>query len=149
MDILKFFQENYVYYLATIENGKPKVRPMSFLMDVGGKLSFCTGMQKAMFKQMEKTPEVEICSLSREDGWLRISGRVSFNKTPEARQKWLDAAEHLVHLYKDKYDMLVVCSFDTAVVEYQPDERKGPPDLDETWKKESDCEGFVLYRKTI
>jgi uncharacterized pyridoxamine 5'-phosphate oxidase family protein len=145
-DILRFFGDCEIFYLSTLDGNKPQIRPMRCLLEVDGKLSFCTGIQKDVFKQMRRNDKVTICCTNKEGDWLRIAGKIFFNKTPEARQKCLDASHYLVKTYKGKYELLVVCSFESAIAEYHPFGDKKP---DNTWMKKSDSETGVCYCKTI
>ncbi|MDR1523784.1 MAG: hypothetical protein LBS79_00815 [Tannerella sp.] len=145
MDILKCFQDGEFYYLSTIDGDKPQIRPMNYLMEVDGKLSFCIGMQENVFTQEDKSPEVAVCCTNKDGGWLRISGKVTFNRTPEARQKWLDAAKNLVGMCDGKYEPLAVCSFESAVVEYHPFGAKKT--LDNTCCRDSDGKSSTCIEK--
>lgn len=99
-EVLKFLTENRVFYLATVEGGKPKVRPFGFVMNYEGKLCFCTNNQKDVFKQMQANPYVEICTTSA-DGqkWVRIRGKVVFNTTAQSKAKCLEVMPELKRLY--------------------------------------------------
>ncbi len=76
-----FFKENPICAMATVNNGKPAVRPVSLLFVEEGKLFFCTANTKNMYKQMQTTPFVELSTSSKDYvTTLRISGEVKFSK---------------------------------------------------------------------
>ena len=45
-EVLDFLNKVGVYYLATEEGDQPRVRPLGFVMEWQGKLTFCTGNKK-------------------------------------------------------------------------------------------------------
>ena len=57
-EVLDFLNKVGVYYLATEEGDQPRVRPLGFVMEWQGKLTFCTGNKKNMYKQMVNNPKV-------------------------------------------------------------------------------------------
>ncbi len=97
--VLDFLNKTGVYYLATAEGDQPRVRPIGFVMECGGKLAFCTGNQKAMCKQLAANPKVEICAYDGQGNMLRISGKAVFATTPETQQKALDVMPALKNMY--------------------------------------------------
>ena len=97
-EIIKFLGDSRIFYLATSDGSQPHVRPMGFVMEYNGKLCFCTGNPKDMYKQMKANPKVEFCAVVGTDT-LRITGSVEFITTPEAKRKALDAMPELKNLY--------------------------------------------------
>ncbi|WP_368488653.1 pyridoxamine 5'-phosphate oxidase family protein [Clostridium sp. BJN0013] len=45
-EVIKIFKENGYGFLATVEDGKPRVRPFGFMFYEDGKLYFCTSNTK-------------------------------------------------------------------------------------------------------
>lgn len=59
--VVEFLNANPVQYLATVgRDGKAKCRPFMFAGLLDGKLWFCTNIQKDVYKDMLKNPEVEL-----------------------------------------------------------------------------------------
>lgn len=50
--VLAFLKENPVFYFATEEGDKPRVRPFSFFMEYEGKLYFSMGRHKKVYRQI-------------------------------------------------------------------------------------------------
>lgn len=76
------------FYVATIEHGQPRVRPLSFVMEDEGELFFITGKQKEVFLQLQENPFVEICStVNSQTEWLRIRGEVVFVEDIDLKRK--------------------------------------------------------------
>jgi uncharacterized pyridoxamine 5'-phosphate oxidase family protein len=98
-EISTFLQEAKVFYLATVEGDQPRVRPMGFVMEYEGKLSFSTNNKKDMFRQMKANPKIEICASTPDGRTLRIFGTVGFNSTRAAKEKALEIMPGLKRMY--------------------------------------------------
>ena len=90
-EVLDFLNKAQVYFLATTDGERPFVRPIGFAMEWQGKLAFCTGNHKPMYKQMKENPCVELCAFDPEtQTTLRVTGKAKFVTTPESQQKALE-----------------------------------------------------------
>ncbi|NLA10713.1 MAG: pyridoxamine 5'-phosphate oxidase family protein [Firmicutes bacterium] len=98
-ETLKFLQQNAPFYVATLEDDQPKVRPFGFVMEHEGKLWFCTSNQKKIYRQLQKNPYFEVCTASPERVWVRVTGRAVFQSTPALKEKALEAAPLLKKMY--------------------------------------------------
>ena len=96
-EVLDFLNKVGVYYLATEEGDQPRVRPLGFVMEWQGKLTFCTGNKKNMYTQMVNNPKVEICD--SDGNTLRICGRAVFATTEAAQAKALEVMPALKNIY--------------------------------------------------
>lgn len=94
-EVLEFLTSNKVFYLATTEGDQPHVRPLGFVMDCDGKLTFCTSNQKNMCKQLADNPNVEVCCVDAECNTLRICGKVVFCTNEETQRKALEVMPSL------------------------------------------------------
>lgn len=83
-EILEFLQSNPVFSLATVENGKPRVRMiLLFRADERG-IIFHTGKLKDLYKQLQENPEAELCFYSPKTGLqVRVSGTLIEDDSPE------------------------------------------------------------------
>jgi uncharacterized pyridoxamine 5'-phosphate oxidase family protein len=148
--VFKFFQENGFFYLATVDGNKPFLRPMGRVMEVDGKLSFLTRKHKALYKQMERNNEVAIsCTNKSGDEWMRVTGKVTFDNSPTALQKWLEVAQPLAEMYKGRYEELAVCLLNSITVEYHSVYGKNSVQTDSTWEQTNDSEAGIRYKKTF
>lgn len=96
--VVDFLNEAQVYYLATVENDQPQVRPIGAVISYDNKIYFTTNNQKAMYDQMIKNPNIAISGMA--DGkWIRISGKAVFEDRDEVRSAMLDAHPSLKSLY--------------------------------------------------
>ncbi len=97
--VLDFLSKAGVFYLATTDGDQPRVRPLGFVMECGGKLAFCTGNKKPMCKQMAANPKVEICAYDGAGNTLRICGKAVFATTEDTQRKALEVMPNLKNLY--------------------------------------------------
>ncbi|MBQ3655030.1 MAG: pyridoxamine 5'-phosphate oxidase family protein [Synergistaceae bacterium] len=98
-EVLEFLSKAGVFFLATADGDQPRVRPLGFVMDCGGKLAFCTGNNKPMCKQLAANPKVEISAVDDKCNTLRITGTVKFATTPETQKKALEVMPSLSKIY--------------------------------------------------
>lgn len=98
-EVLDFLKKCKTYYLATTEDGQPRVRPFGTINLFEGKLYIQTGKTKPCFKQMIDNPKVEICAF---DGgqWLRIAATVVDDDRVAPKADMLDNYPGL----KNRYD---------------------------------------------
>jgi len=99
-EAVKFLQENRSGFLATVDNGKPRVRPFQFMIEEGGKLYFCTNNTKEVFKQLRKNPFIEFSSSTPDFIWIRLSGEVKFSDDLGIKARILDANDLVKSIYK-------------------------------------------------
>ena len=113
-NVLAFIKEQKVSYLATIENGdQARVRPMNALVEIDGKLAWCTNNQKDMFAQVVQNPKVEVCMFGA-GKTVRISGHCVPTKDASVKAKFLELQPKVAEFYGGKEDTLEVLVFETA-----------------------------------
>ena len=94
----KFLKDADVYYLATMEGDRPRVRPFGTAHIFEGKLYIQTGKVKAVYKQLKANPKAEICAFINNQ-WLRVSGELIEDDRREARQSMLEDYPSLQSMY--------------------------------------------------
>lgn len=112
-EVLKFLKECGVYYLATVEDGKPRVRPFGTAEIFENHLYIQTGNKKDVFKQIEKNPNVEICAF-KDGKWLRLRGILKQDDRYEARKDMLDKNPYLRGMYDENDGNTEVLYFESA-----------------------------------
>ena len=112
-EVLKFLKECGVYYLATVEDGKPRVRPFGTAEIFENHLYIQTGKKKDVFKQIEKNPNVEICAF-KDGKWLRLRGILKQDDRYEARKDMLDKNPYLRGMYDENDGNTEVLYFESA-----------------------------------
>ncbi|MBU3177997.1 pyridoxamine 5'-phosphate oxidase family protein [Clostridium estertheticum] len=99
-EILKFITDAKVFYLATVEGDKPRVRPFGFAMEHEGKIYFCTSNEKNVCKQLVSNPYFEVCTMSDKGQWIRLQGKAVFDKSLKAKAKVFEVMPSLADVYK-------------------------------------------------
>ncbi|MCK9579110.1 MAG: pyridoxamine 5'-phosphate oxidase family protein [Methanoregula sp.] len=99
-EVIDFYTKNPVGCLATIDNGKPRVRPFQFLFADSGKLYFCTANTKDVYRQLNANPAVEFVSTSPEYVFMRVSGDVKFSKDMGLKKRVLDTYDMIRGIYQ-------------------------------------------------
>ncbi|UTD13164.1 pyridoxamine 5'-phosphate oxidase family protein [Treponema denticola] len=83
-DIAAYLDEIGLQYMATIGlDGKPKVRPVQYMILRDDKLWFCTNSEKAMYAELQKSPFIDLCGsrLQKDEittALIRFSAEVVF-----------------------------------------------------------------------
>ena len=97
-EVLEFLKKAGTYYLATDDNGQPRVRPFGTIHRFEGKLHIQTGKKKSVSMQLHRNPKVEICAVI-EGTWLRIAATAVEDDRREARVSMLDEYPELRSMY--------------------------------------------------
>jgi len=58
-ELVEFIKGQKVTYMATIDGEQACVRPMSALVEIDGKLAWCTNRTKEVFTEVEANPKIE------------------------------------------------------------------------------------------
>jgi len=100
-EVVDFLLDNHIHFLATTEkDGNPKVRPFRMVMEKEGRLFFCTSNKKAVYKELQNNPNIELCACSKELSWLRLSGRVVFSQDTNIKKTIIEDYPFIKSLYK-------------------------------------------------
>ena len=112
--VYEFLKKCGVYYLATMDDDQPRVRPFGTAEIYKKHLYIQTGKKKDVFKQIEKNNKVEICAFG--DGkWIRIAGELELDDRIEAKKYMLDKNPNLRKMYDEHDDNTAVLYFKKAV----------------------------------
>ena len=116
-EVREFLKECGVYYLATIDGDKPRVRPFGTAEIFENHLYIQTGKKKDVFKQIEKNPNVELCAFNN-GKWIRVAGELVADDRLEAKKDMLDKNPNLRGMYSEFDDKTIVLYFKsgTAVI---------------------------------
>ncbi len=100
--ILDFFGDAHKpVALATVNEGKPAVRFLSFKMFENGKLYFLTSKKKSIYKELEANNNLEICSMPNENlQWARVRCQVKFVRDVELNKKAFEILDLLEKVYQ-------------------------------------------------
>ena len=97
-EVLDLLTKAGVWYLATDDNGQPRVRPFGAQNIFEGKLYIQTGLKKNVAQQMLKNPKIELCAFS-EGKWLRVAAEAVLDERIEAQEAMLNANPALKQMY--------------------------------------------------
>ena len=112
-----FLKAADTYYLATVEDDQPRVRPFGTVHIFEGKLYIQTGKVKPVAQQLAANPKAEICAFM--DGtWLRVAGELVEDDRVEARKSMLDAYPSLRRMYDENDGNTQVLYFKHAVATF-------------------------------
>ena len=91
----EFMNEAKVFFLATVDENKPKNRPLGFHLLKDGKLYFGVGDFKDVYKQMEIVALVET-------DFLRYYGKAVFEDNYDLADSIVEGNEFLQGIYNDE-----------------------------------------------
>lgn len=113
-EVQEFLKKCGVYYLATVDGDKPKVRPFGTAEIFEDHLYIQTGKKKDVFKQIEKNNNVELCGFI--DGkWIRVAGKLQADERKEAKKDMLDKNPNLRAMYDENDDNTIVLYFESGI----------------------------------
>ena len=99
-ELLEFLKNNPIFYLATNDNGQPRVRPFGFHMIYDGKFYMVSANVKKVYKQLKENSKIEFCSMAPDTHFLRVTGEVVFDDDNiEAKKKVFEVMPDLLKMY--------------------------------------------------
>ena len=109
-DLANYLDNIGIQFLATIGlDGKPKVRPMQYMVLEDGKLWFCTNSKKEVYAELQANPCIELCGCKLEKNemqtpWIRFSAEVMFEERQDIRDAIIEKSAIVNALYKNMRD---------------------------------------------
>jgi uncharacterized pyridoxamine 5'-phosphate oxidase family protein len=116
-EVQEFLKECGVYYLATVDGSKPKVRPFGTAEIFENKVYIQTGKKKDVFKQIIENNNVEL-SCFKDGKWLRVAGNLILDDRVEAKKYMLDQNPNLRSMYNEFDDNTAVLYFSNATATF-------------------------------
>ncbi len=93
-----FLKAAGAYFLGTVDEGQPRVRPFGTIHLYKDRLYIQTGKSKNVSQQLHKNPKLEICAML--DGrWLRVEATAVLDDDREARVSMLEDYPNLKAMY--------------------------------------------------
>ena len=71
-----FIEASTVAYLATVDNGRPRVRPMAVLAFEGDALHMIAYASSHKLLELSDNPNAELCFMDKEMNHLRLAGTI-------------------------------------------------------------------------
>ncbi|MCD7845654.1 MAG: pyridoxamine 5'-phosphate oxidase family protein [Oscillospiraceae bacterium] len=87
------------FFLATVEQGEPRVRPLGLILEYEGRLYLGLGSQKAGYRQLLEQPALELSAVDANKNWLRIRGEAVFDDSPAVLAAVYEKMPHLEAQY--------------------------------------------------
>lgn len=85
-EIADYLDKVGLQYMAPIGlDSKPKVRPVQYMVLHDKKLWFCTNSEKAMYKELQKNPFIDLCGSKLmeneiDTAWIRLAQKSFLKK---------------------------------------------------------------------
>lgn len=98
--IYTYLKEADIYYLATVDENRPKVRPFSTVMVHEDRLYLLTGKGKDVYEELKRNPAAEIAVMGKDGTWIHISGDLFEDEREEVVKKM----EALYPDFTEKYN---------------------------------------------
>ena len=112
-EVWGFLKDCGVYYLATMDNDQPRVRPFGTIEIFEDKLYIQTGKSKNVSKQIEKNPNVELCAF-KDGKWIRVTGKLIRDDKKKKKKDMLDKNPNLRGMYNENDDNTEVLYFENG-----------------------------------
>lgn len=108
--VTEFLSKAGVFYLAANDGGQPRLYPMGFVTEIGGRTAFAADARKPLYAQLKDDPRVEICVCNAAFQWIRVSGRAVFLTGADAKAAAEKAAKALAGQYaaSDAFEMFTL-----------------------------------------
>ncbi|WP_297039250.1 pyridoxamine 5'-phosphate oxidase family protein [uncultured Dialister sp.] len=108
--VLEYLRECEVFYMATVDGMEPRVRPMSGVCEVEGKLCFLLARSSHLYHEITANRHVEISAVHPDKSWISIRGWLKEETEKETKDSMLKACRD------DIEDMGLVDKEDMAVL---------------------------------
>ena len=107
-----------VFYLATVDGDKPKVRPLGFHLLYEDKIYFGVGNHKHVYKQLEANQNVEIAAWDGEH-FLRYYGVADLSGNDAVVEKAFELMPEIAEAYKANNWEMGVFFLNDATAEFR------------------------------
>ena len=99
---MEFLKGSMPFFVATVEQGLPRVRPTGVVTFFQDKIWFHVGQSKGVYQQILQDPHVEIVSVGKDREWIRISGEATCVDDGAVSNQALDSRPHLKTMYNEQ-----------------------------------------------
>ena len=97
-EVYEFLKAAGTYYLATDENGQPRVRPFGTIDLFEGRLYIQTGKVKPVAHQLKANPRIELSAMNG-GSWIRVEAEAVLDERIEAQEHMLENYPSLKRMY--------------------------------------------------
>ena len=99
---MEFLKGSMPFFVATVEQGLPRVRPTGVVTFFQDKIWFHVGQSKGVYQQILQDPHVEIVSVGKDREWIRICGEATCVDDEAVSNQALDSRPHLKTMYNEQ-----------------------------------------------
>ena len=118
-EVQAYLKECGAFFIATVDEDQPRVRPFGVSEIINGRLYIMTGKVKDVYKQMTKNGKFEICALKKSGSeWMRLSGTLVNDETLSVKEEFLDRNPGLKSMYKADDDNMAVLYITNATARF-------------------------------
>jgi len=96
--VVDFLNEAKTFYIATVEDDQPRVRPFGAAVEYNGKVYLSTRNDKKVYAQFTRNPKIEVSGIVK-GKWIRITGNAVVDEKIEAKEAMLEANPFLKNTY--------------------------------------------------
>lgn len=101
-DIYNFIRECGHFFLATINNNHPSIRPFGLILKEGNHLYIATDSSKDVFDEICKDNHIQIVSYNNSNHrWIRINGKLIMETLGFVRKKLIESYPFLTQRYNE------------------------------------------------
>ena len=104
---IKFLNDAKVFFVATINDNTPEVRPFGAINVYNNKLYIMTGAKKDVAKQIDANNNVAISAILN-GNWIRIKTKLVKDESIEAKKSMLDNNPSLRGMYNELDPNMVI-----------------------------------------
>jgi uncharacterized pyridoxamine 5'-phosphate oxidase family protein len=112
-----FLKKAGTFYLATVDNDQPHVRPFGAICICEGKMYICTNNKKDCYKQILMNNKVEISAMV-DNQWIRLTGYVKTDSSKNAKSVMLEEYPMLKKMYSLNDDIFEVLYLENAIATF-------------------------------
>jgi uncharacterized pyridoxamine 5'-phosphate oxidase family protein len=98
-EVIAFLNANRTVFLATSDQGAPRVRPFQFQFERDGRLWFCTAKSKAVYAQLAADPRLQLACTAPNMATLRITGQANLDDSLDIKRRVLDGNAPVRSIY--------------------------------------------------
>ncbi|MGO5487166.1 pyridoxamine 5'-phosphate oxidase family protein [Selenomonas montiformis] len=100
IDYEDILNKKVVGVLATVSEDGPRTRAFQALWAENGKIYFCTGAQKPVYKQLTSTPKVSFCIENKFSPVMSFNGDVVVDENLEYKERAFQILPMLKKMYQ-------------------------------------------------
>ena len=115
----EFLKECGIFYVATVNQNTPAVRPFGAVMEFEGELYISTAKNKNVYDQLAKNEPIQIVALKTGTrDWIRLNGKPIEVHDLDIKQAMLDACPNLAKRFNkecDRYALFKIAEMNSFI----------------------------------